>query len=236
MRSASPQPQTAAPPGPCCATRGRSTSDACGRHRRSADSGRFDAARRQASCATTCCPLATRQLQAEQHPELLFVNEVYIKESPPSCFAINEPNVTRGGVLVKRCGLSFEELCRYKYLLNVGSNGYANKLKYLFLTGSVVIWVKRDSLNYEFFEHQFVPGVHYVSVEAVEEVPDRIRRLQADPAYAKAIAVAGQERMAQMDTDEVAHYCYQMLRSYAAIQRFTPRLRGGILLRSIEIH
>ena len=77
------------------------------------------------------------------------MNEVYIKESPPSCFKINEPNVTNGGVLVKRCGLSFEELCKYKYLLNVGSNGYANKLKYLFLTGSVVIWVKKDSLNYE---------------------------------------------------------------------------------------
>ena len=42
---------------------------------------------------------------------------------------------------MKRCGLSFEEVCRYKYMLNVGSNGYANKLKYLFLTGSVVIWV-----------------------------------------------------------------------------------------------
>ena len=55
--------------------------------------------------------------------------------------------MTNGGVLVKRCGLSFEELCKYKYLLNVGSNGYANKLKYLFLTGSVVIWVKKDSLN-----------------------------------------------------------------------------------------
>ena len=41
--------------------------------------------------------------QAERHPELLFVNEVYIKTSPPSCFAINEPNVTNGGVLVKKC-------------------------------------------------------------------------------------------------------------------------------------
>lgn len=31
-----------------------------------------------------------------------------------------------------------------------------------------------------------------------------IRTLQADPAYAKRIATAGYERMAQMDTDEVA--------------------------------
>jgi len=161
--------------------------------------------------------------QAEHHPELLFVNEVYIKTSPPSCFAINEPNVTQGGVLVKRCGLSFEELCRYKYALNVGSNGYANKLKYLFLTGSVVIWVRKDSLNYEFFEGHFVPGVHYASVEVVDEVPDMIRRLQADPTWAESMARAGQRQMASMDVDEVANYCYQMLKGYAALQRFKPR-------------
>ena len=50
-----------------------------------------------------------------------------------------------------------------------------------------------------------------------------IRRLQADPAFARSIATAGQERMAQMDVDEVAHYCYQMLRAYAASQRFKPK-------------
>ena len=107
--------------------------------------------------------------------------------------------------------------------MQVGSNGYANKLKYLFLTGSVVIWVKKDSLNYEFFEHQFLPNIHYVSVETVEDVADMIRRLQANPAWAKQIAKAGQERMAEMDTDEVAHYSYQMLKGYAALQRFTPK-------------
>ena len=91
---------------------------------------------------------------AEQFPELLLVNEVYIKTTPPSCFEVRgagrgvfffspfsrplpsprrrkvgEPNVTRGGVLQNKCGFSFKEMCRYRYLLNVGSNGYANKLK-----------------------------------------------------------------------------------------------------------
>ena len=108
-------------------------------------------------------------------------------------------------------------------MLNVGSNGYANKLKYLFLTGSVVIWVKKDSLNYEFFEHQFVPGIHYVQVDTVEEVPAAIRTLQGDPAYAKAIATAGYERMSQMDVEEVSHYCFQMMKAYAALQRFKPK-------------
>ena len=41
-----------------------------------------------------------------------------------------------------------------RYLLNVGSNGYANKLRYLFLCGSVVVWVRTGSLNHEFFERQ----------------------------------------------------------------------------------
>ncbi|KAL1512259.1 hypothetical protein AB1Y20_005521 [Prymnesium parvum] len=175
--------------------------------------------------------------QAEQHPELIFANEIYIKTSPPSCFDIGEPNVTQGGVLVKRCGLSFEELCKYKYLLNVGSNGYANKLKYLFLCGSVVIWesalsstvalhrahVRKDSLNHEFFERHFVPGIHYAPVDTVDEIPDTIRRLQADPTFAKRIALAGQAQMATMDVDEVAHYCYRMLKAYATLQKFKPK-------------
>ena len=48
------------------------------------------------------------------------------------------------------------------------------------------------------------------------------RRLQADDAFARRIALAGQERMAQMDVDEVTHYCYQMLKAYARLQRFKP--------------
>ncbi|EOD34076.1 hypothetical protein EMIHUDRAFT_441372 [Emiliania huxleyi CCMP1516] len=169
---------------------------------------------------------------AEQFPELLMVNEVYIKTTPPSCFEVGEPNVTRGGVLQNKCGFSFKEMCRYRYLLNVGSNGYANKLKYLFLCGSVVIWVRTDSLNYEFFEKQFLPGVHYAAADTVDDVPDVIRELQRDPEYARSLAQRGFERMLQMDTAEVTHYCYEMLKGYAALQRFTPKRDP----RSIEIN
>ena len=84
--------------------------------------------------------------------------------------------------------------------------------------------MRKDSLNHEFFERQLIPGIHYYPVDTVEEVPDAIRRLQADDAVAKAMALAGQERMAQMDTEEVTHFAYQMLKGYAALQRFTPRL------------
>ena len=83
--------------------------------------------------------------------------------------------------------------------------------------------MRKDSLNHEFFERQLIPGIHYSPVDTVEEVPEAIRRLQADDAVAKAMALAGQERMAQMDTEEVTHFAYQMLKGYAALQRFTPK-------------
>ena len=40
---------------------------------------------------------------------------------------------------------------------------------------------------------------------------------------AKGIALAGQERMAQMDTEEVTNFAFQMLKGYAALQRFKPK-------------
>ena len=117
---------------------------------------------------------------AEANPSVMFVNEVFIKaKSYSSCFEMGFKEATQGGVLSKKCGLAFEDLCRYKYLLNVGSNGYANKLRYLFLCGSVVLWVRTGSLNHEFFERQFVPGIHYAPVDTVAELPAAIKRSAA---------------------------------------------------------
>ena len=50
---------------------------------------------------------------------------------------------------------------RYKYTLNVGSNGYANKLKYLFLCGSVVIWVRAHcTARASHPSHPFLSSAH----------------------------------------------------------------------------
>ena len=177
---------------------------------------------------------------AEANPSVMFVNEVFIKaKSYSSCFEMGFKEATQGGVLSKKCGLAFEDLCRYKYLINLGSNGYANKLRFLFLCGSTVLWVRKGSLNHEFFERQFLPGVHYAPVDTVEDLPAAIHRLRADDAFARRIALAGQARMAQMDVDEVTHYCYQMLKGYAALQRFAearPALVGGQLRDDLVRH
>jgi protein glucosyltransferase len=68
------------------------------------------------------------------------------------------------------------------------SNGYANKMKYLFLCGSVVITVREGMQNREFFERQLLPGVHYIAVRKAREIPAVVRRLETDPAWAQGIA------------------------------------------------
>ena len=44
--------------------------------------------------------------------------------------------------------MKFEDQCRFKYLLNSASIGYANKLKSLLLCGSVVLYV-RDGMRHK---------------------------------------------------------------------------------------
>jgi len=119
--------------------------------------------------------------------------------------------------------MSFEELCRYKYLVNVGSNGYANKLKYLFLCGSVVLYVREGSPNHEFFESQLLPGMHYYAVSKVAEVAAAVRFLRKHPEQAKAIAKAGTERMSTLSFYEVTRYLHTLLTEYSKRMDYKPK-------------
>lgn len=111
---------------------------------------------------------------------------------------------------------------RYRYLVNVGSNGYANKLKYLFLCGSVVIHVHDGSPNHEFFESQLLPGMHYYPVSRVEEVADAVRHLRAHPAQARAIAAAGTKRMEQLSFFEVTRFLADTFKEYGRRMTYKP--------------
>jgi hypothetical protein len=106
--------------------------------------------------------------------------------------------------------------------VNVGSNGYANKLKYLFLCGSVVIHVHDGSPNHEFFESQLLPGMHYYAVSRVEEVADAVRHLRAHPAQARAIASAGTRRMEQLSFFEVTRYLAETFKEYGRRMTYQP--------------
>lgn len=159
---------------------------------------------------------------ARDNPDELFVNSIYFKTPPGrlSCHDIGMGD--KGGFQAQNCSMAFEELCRYRYLVNVGSNGYANKLKYLFLCGSVVIHVHDGSPNHEFFEHQLLPGMHYYSVSRVEEVAEAVRYLRAHPAQARAIAAAGTKRMEQLSFFEVTRFLADTFKEYGKRMNYQP--------------
>lgn len=74
---------------------------------------------------------------AEIHPELMFVSDVnkgdLDRGGSSSCFdVLADPK----GVVKGLCSFSYEELCRFKYLINASVGGtYSGRLKYLFLCG-----------------------------------------------------------------------------------------------------
>jgi len=159
---------------------------------------------------------------ARDHPEDLFVNSVFFKTPPGRLSCQQEGLGDKGGYQADKCSMSFEELCRYKYLVNVGSNGYANKLKYLFLCNSVVLHVSDGSPNKEFFEAHLVAGMHYYAVKTPEDVPEAVRYLRDNPTVAQSIAAAGTKRMSTMDFYEVTHYLATMFKEYGQRMNYKP--------------
>ena len=55
--------------------------------------------------------------------------QVFFKAPEGRKNCIKEGLAVKGGLQRDKCGMEFEDMCRFKYLVNVGSNGYANKLK-----------------------------------------------------------------------------------------------------------
>ena len=169
---------------------------------------------------------------AKLKPEYVFVNQVFKKAPKGKLSCVQEGKADKGGFQENECALSFEEMCRYRYLVNVGSNGYANKLKYLFLCGSVVITVRDGMPNREFFERQFLPGVHYVAVAEAKDIPEMVKKLEANPKLAASIAARGTRRMLRFDMEAVTDYVAHLIREYAKRQRFNvKRLENTVEIR-----
>ncbi|KAK3276580.1 hypothetical protein CYMTET_15354 [Cymbomonas tetramitiformis] len=131
-----------------------------------------------------------------------------------------------------RCAMTMEELCKFKYLINVVGNWYSSRLKYLFLCNSTVIHVRYYALDaltadgaddaWEFFQSHLLPGVHYVHVADVRQVPRTIERLRRNDQWARGIAERGTRLMEQLDMMQVSRYTYELLKAYSALQSFKP--------------
>ena len=161
---------------------------------------------------------------ARQNPSEVLVNELFIGDHAKvrqTCAQLGLHK--QGGFQQHKCYMTFTEQCQYKYLLNSASIGYANKLKSLLLCGSVVLYVRDGMRHKEFYEYGLLPGVHYVAVDAAEDVPAMVRWLRANDEYARAVAQAGRARMAALDAAGLSNFMVELLAQYA--KRLDTRVR-----------
>ncbi len=160
---------------------------------------------------------------AEAQPGEVFVNELFIGDHGKIKQTCAELGLDKkGGYQQHKCYMKFEDQCRYKYLLNTASIGYANKFKSLLLCGSVVVYVREGMRHKEFYELGLLPGVHYVVADTVQDVPKVVKWLRANDDYARAVALAGRARMTALDVGAVTDFMAELLRAYA--KRLVPRV------------
>jgi hypothetical protein len=86
---------------------------------------------------------------ADEHPELFDIVHI-----PPSNGIIdsNIPNY-----------LSLADLIKYKYLIDIGGNGYSGRLKYLLFSKRPLLLVDRNYIEY--FNDDLIPYTHYIPVK-----------------------------------------------------------------------
>ena len=135
--------------------------------------------------------------EAKRNADTILVNELFIGDHGKirkTCRELGRHS--KGGFQQHKCYMPFADQCRYKYLLNVASIGYANKFKSLLLCGSVVLYVNDGMRHKEFYEYGLLPGVHYVAVDSSADVPAMVRWLQKNDDYARAVGEAGRARSA----------------------------------------
>jgi len=165
---------------------------------------------------------------AANSPDEMLVNELFIGDHGKIRQTCEELNLHRkGGFQQHKCYMTFEQQCRYKYLLNSASIGYANKFKSLLLCGSVVLYVREGMRHKEFYEFGLLPGVHYVAVDTAKDVPAMVRWLRQNDDYARAVAAAGRARMSSLNVGAVTDFMAELLTQYASRQAFRVEPLAG---------
>lgn len=112
----------------------------------------------------------------------------------------------------------------YAYLAHVDGNGFSGRLDELLTLGGVLL--KQDSPFEAFYYPLLQSGVHYAPLRRdLSDLCATAAALRADPRRAAALAAAAAGFVRDvLAPDAVLAYVAALLRGYAALQRFTPRL------------
>lgn len=84
-----------------------------------------------------------------------------------------------------------DQVRRYKYLIDIGGNGYSGRLKMLLWTGRPILLVKRRYIEY--FYKDMVPFQHYIPVK--EDLSDLVQQIQWCRSHPKEASQIGENAL-----------------------------------------
>ena len=78
-------------------------------------------------------------------------------------------------------------MTKYKYLLDIGGNGYSGRLKYLLYSKRPILLIDRNYVEY--FHDDLKPYEHYIPVEMdLSDLLDQVEWMKQNPDKCKEIA------------------------------------------------
>ena len=83
--------------------------------------------------------------------------------------------------------MSLQDLIQYKYLIDIGGNGYSGRLKFLLFSKRPLLFVERNYIEY--FQNDLQPWVHYIPVK--NDLTDLISQVKwMENNYDEALKIA----------------------------------------------
>jgi protein glucosyltransferase len=119
--------------------------------------------------------------------------------------------------------------CGYRYLLSVDGVSSTHRLRMMMACGGLLLYVQPEWM--EFYYYKLVPWKHFVPLPLDPAEGQRVLDyLIAHDDLARRIAGNGRDFVEKVLTlDEVDRYWLDLLREYAALQRFKPQRAEGFV-------
>lgn len=107
---------------------------------------------------------------------------------------------------------------RWKYLASLDGNGWASRLPFLLVLGSLVF--KQDSPFYTWWYPLLQPWVHYLPLNyTLQNVIERIKWAKENDQEAQRVSRNGKEVVLEFLVENSDLYMCKLLRSYANLYR-----------------
>ena len=114
---------------------------------------------------------------------------------------------------------------KYKYLVDIdGVSCSGTSLKWKLLSGSLVM--KQDSADVMWFSSQLIPWEHYVPLKKdVSDLVEKVLWARKNDEDAKQIGENGRAfALEHLTPEHTLLYCFKVLKKYASLQRFQPKV------------